>query len=178
MSLTVNPETNWFATCRDSNLEIIGPMLGYYLRTKAVHFCKHLSTEWNHSKNLDDTDNILSICDKAVIPFVVELSVAERTVKQLEKFVHIPDDTLHAIKVDKPSNDNRSRKMVMHEIRREFHNWAWSCLNTGDVVSLTENSPVQDQIPCLHRRVCQNQEFLEPVKTRSGRFVKKKRFFE
>lgn len=179
----MSPETNWFATCRDSNLEVVGPILGYFLRTKAQHFCQNLSPNWNLLSNLDNVENILSICEKAVIPFVVELSVAERTVKQLEKFVHISSDDLHAIKVHRPPNDNRSRNMAMYEIRREYHNWAWDCLKSGDVVPPTETSTA----PTL---LCSDAANKSPPislieskdirfsATRSGRIVKKRKFFD
>jgi len=173
----VNPETNWFATCRDSNLEIIGPMLGYYLRRKAEHFCKNLSAVRNVYKNFDNVDNVLSVCDKAVLPFIVEVSVAERTVKQLEKFVHLSDDTMSSIKMDEATSDNLSRNMVIHEIRQEYHDWAWSCLNTGNVIPLTENVP-KSRVNMSPQMFESASRLVSHSKSRYGRLIKKKRFFE
>lgn len=185
----MHPETNWFATCRASNLEIIGPILGYFLRTKAENFCRVLSPKWSPINNLVEVDNILSICHKAVIPSVVELSVAKRTAKELEKFTQISIDNLNAIKADCLTNESRSRKIVMHEIRPEYHDWAWACLRSGDVAPLRKNfsvptpalsNAVKISVPkIVSESMCTqtlSEHFLK--KTRSGRIVRARKFFE
>lgn len=181
LSLTVNDETNWFSTCRDSYLEIIGPMLGYYLRTKAEHFCKNLSNAWNSCKNFDDDAHVLSICDKAVLPFIVELSVSEKAVKQLGKFVHLSDDNMRAVKLDDAASDKRPGKITIHEIKHEYQNWAWSCLNTGNVLPFTEDSPVTSSRADISPQTIVSESSVSitnSLKTRCGRLVKKKKFFE
>lgn len=178
-SLTVNPETNWFDTCRDSNLEIIGPMLGHYLRTRAEHFCRNLSNASNNHKKFESVGKILSICDEAVSPCVVELTVAERIAKQLEKFVHLSDDVTRA--VDGAVTERGSRKMVIHEIKPEFHDWAWSCLNTGDMVPLTKSlASSSSQGSVLAQTVTSESSVsvTRPLKTRCGRTVKINKKFE
>ncbi|KAJ6639464.1 hypothetical protein Bhyg_12209, partial [Pseudolycoriella hygida] len=70
-SLTVNPESNWFDTCRECNLEILGPMLGYFLRTKAQHSArstsntkcnKHMARDSSGVYEVDNPANT-TICD-------------------------------------------------------------------------------------------------------------------
>lgn len=182
----MSPETNWFSTSRGSDLEVIGPILGYFLRIKAESFCRILSPKWNPIDNFDEVDNILSICDKAVKPVVVELSVAERTVKQLEKFVHISSANLDAIKVDKVSNEKSSRKIIMHDILPEYHSWAWSCLNTGNVVALGVNVSAVSTLPTFNDdNIFENAAESASIplqismkKTRSGRTIKARKFFD
>ncbi|KAJ6646538.1 hypothetical protein Bhyg_01751 [Pseudolycoriella hygida] len=183
LSLTLNPETNWFASCRSSDLEIIGPIMGYFLRTKAEHFCDVLSPSWSSTDNFDGMDNILNICDEAIAPFVIELAVSERSAKQLEKFVHISSGVLSTVKIDWSEGKQFSKTIKIHEIRHDYHKWAWTCLKKGEVGPICDNelttfsSCRADMMQPLLLNPFRPKECLVK-KTQSGRVVKARKFFQ
>lgn len=183
----MNPKTNWFASYRNTHLEIVGPILGYFLKMRAEHFCRILASDWNPVDALVDVDDILAICEKAVEPVVLELSVSERSAKQFEKFVHVSVADLNAITVEN-SNDKLSRSVIMHELRPELHNWAWECLRGGNVCPIIGNMAIETpsnlNVENKHMQpnvlpspsIASIENFVK--RSRSGRVVKKSKKYE
>lgn len=127
------------------------------------------------NKNLVDIDHIMEICDNAVFPFVVELSISERSAKQFQKFVHVSSATVSSIRDESATSHTLSKKIIFYEIRQDFHDWAWSCLKNGNVGTLPDmdiSHPVN--VPCS----MYSERKIVPKKTRCGRTVKKPKVFE
>lgn len=78
----------WFSSKRDSDMECIGPLIGYYLRCRAEHFCKIIAQcELKPSTSVfDKMNDIFEICDNAIKPAVVELDLPEKSALRFQRF--------------------------------------------------------------------------------------------
>lgn len=177
LSLTLNPETDWFASCRGSDLEVIGPMLGLFLRKKARGFCQALFAKWSGTENMSDIDIDLDVCEKAIAPFVVELSISERSAKLFENTVHVSCDDLTYVKNESEGTEKLSTTITVHEIREDYHGWAWSCLQGGDFVPLRDLT-LPDSCESGSELLLPDTAMVSVAKSRSGRIVKQPKMFE
>lgn len=135
--LCKNNETGWFTGSNAGDLEKIGKVAGYFVRVCAVTVCSAL----DESFNIDDCKPVLSKyfndCvkglkeSKTVIPVVVKLEISPHSYFDFSKFICLNEDLVRNVTNGKKVVG--SRRATLLEIDSQFHDWAWTLLNTEAV---------------------------------------------
>lgn len=134
---SVEKSNGWFKTKKAYDMDLIGSLIGYFLRTKARQFCSAIQPKKIPQPNFEDVEELMAICGITIKPVVLEITAVDRTIKRFKNFPRITDAQFATIKSDE--NVLCSKSVTMHRIKKEFEELAWSCLDSGHF-SMQESS--------------------------------------
>lgn len=154
----------WYSTKTNSDMEIIGPLIGYFLRFKAVNFCRQLSTSCTTNQPSFETINdLFSLCQQSIRPIIVELDVIERTIDRFKNFIQISDEQFSKIKSEECVHC--TRKTTMYQILPEYVNWAWQSLNHMTAERIIESLPIALEANPINSSTTANMELCKEIGT-------------
>lgn len=129
----------WYLTKTNTDMEIIGPLIGYFLRFKAENFCRLLSNRCTPKQpSFERISDLFNLCQQCVRPIIVELEVIDRTITRFKKFIQISDEQFFKIKSE--TFVHCTKKITMYQILPEYEDWAWksmSHMSLGIIESLS-----------------------------------------
>lgn len=137
---TLEKSQEWFSTKRSSYMDLIGSLIGYYVRTRASQFCLTVNPTWISKPNLENVDELLSICKNAIKPVILEIDVVDKTSKRFQHFPHISEEEFAVMKSDK--NVTCTKCVKMFGIKNEFEDLAWNYLDMGHTETVIEQASI------------------------------------